>query len=570
MKKILVLNSGGFDSIVMLHELARVKYPEAEIHSIHFQYGALNDKQQADAVTRACEELGCVDVKVTLPHFSWSESEFLNPTLTPTPIDAYLEYRNLIFLSYAVSYAESKGIKDIFFATLFDSKYNDTHPDFIKGLNESLSLSQIVVHTPYSTKEKYELFYLAQELDLHERDFFSCDTPKDSGEPCKECIDCRIIDTFLGSFDTDYCMPVHTFLSHDSNIRDKDFTEMSLDSEVIELRVLVNNDCQLSCEHCFYGFKDMIAPELTETEMMRVLDEAYAMGIHQFHFSGKEPLYDEKIFKYTKHLREKYGEEVDFDVVTNGINVPKYAKKMKEQGFYRVCLSVDDIQTENGIRNIVNVTEKALKSLKDENLLVEVFLDIHEGNYDKIPEIIKFLYEEYGVSYFFVRTIVRLGNAKNFPPLSVGQLNLVYEGILELSKTIPEIYLMFNIGSDYSYNVLESEENLPIVEKALKNKEYGVSFVHWNFDMSLKLYCDKYENQLTITPDGFLMGCGVELSSPHYDKLSSGNVRDFSLPYLRVKGLYKSFLLQENICYKSGKYRLNTCPHNVENIFFIK
>ena len=36
--KIVTLNSGGFDSVVLAHYL-RAQYPEAEIHCLFFDYG---------------------------------------------------------------------------------------------------------------------------------------------------------------------------------------------------------------------------------------------------------------------------------------------------------------------------------------------------------------------------------------------------------------------------------------------------------------------------------------------------------------------------------------------------
>ena len=197
MKKILVLNSGGFDSIVMLHDLARYQYPEAEIHSLHFTYGAHNDIQQAEAVKNACNELNCVDMRVTLPPFSWSKGDFFTPT-DSTDMDAnfYLEYRNLIFLAYASSYAESQGIKDIFFATIANAQYNDTKPEFVVAMNQVLSLSGIVIHTPYTNTYKEELISKALSMGLTPKDFFSCDYPLANGEPCGKCPKCDGVSDF--------------------------------------------------------------------------------------------------------------------------------------------------------------------------------------------------------------------------------------------------------------------------------------------------------------------------------------------------------------------------------------
>ena len=43
MEKIVVLNSGGFDSTVLLVDTV-TKNPDCEIHSLYFSYGQLNDE----------------------------------------------------------------------------------------------------------------------------------------------------------------------------------------------------------------------------------------------------------------------------------------------------------------------------------------------------------------------------------------------------------------------------------------------------------------------------------------------------------------------------------------------
>ena len=197
MQKILALNSGGFDSIVMLHELRRM-YPEAEIHSMHFQYGARNDKQQYAKVVKACEKLNCKNVTLTLPEFFWSKRKFFQEMEESTSKDdVYLEYRNLIFISYAVSYAESQGIKDIFFADVHTgSWYNDTDPTFFKGMNVALSRSLITIHTPYASIEKEDLMDIAHKIELKREDFFSCDYPDENGNPCGKCFKCRDVNAY--------------------------------------------------------------------------------------------------------------------------------------------------------------------------------------------------------------------------------------------------------------------------------------------------------------------------------------------------------------------------------------
>ena len=116
MRKIVVLNSGGFDSIVLLHEVCD-SYKNATIHSLHFNYGEINSEEQDKCVDNVCKKLGVEDVRIQIPKLSWTKNKFYDNDKLEYE-SQYLEYRNLIFLSYAVSYAQSIGADKIYLAIL--------------------------------------------------------------------------------------------------------------------------------------------------------------------------------------------------------------------------------------------------------------------------------------------------------------------------------------------------------------------------------------------------------------------------------------------------------------------
>ena len=188
-EKIVVLNSGGFDSIVLIHEV-RYSYPEAEIHSVHFNYGERNKEQQDKCVDKVCKKLGLVNCFFTLPKFEWTKSKFYEEEYDIS--SQYLEYRNLIFISYAVSYAQSIGAKKIFIATYADG-YEDNSPKFIRGINKAIESSGIQILAPFSKikkASKESLVWCLNEYKIEDDEYFSCDKPKEDGTPCGECDDC--------------------------------------------------------------------------------------------------------------------------------------------------------------------------------------------------------------------------------------------------------------------------------------------------------------------------------------------------------------------------------------------
>ncbi len=198
-EKVVVLNSGGFDSITLMHYLHDI-IGETNIYSLHFLYGALNEKEQLKCVNRVCEKLGAENKIMLLPRISWSKNTFFDDKGEFNPDSQYLEYRNLIFMSYALSYAESIGAKTIYLAFLNDVMYKDTSVQFLEGLNlisHQKEGEEITVYAPFINFNKYIVGNLALKLGVEPDEFFSCDKPVD-GRPCLKCPDCEALIQIYG------------------------------------------------------------------------------------------------------------------------------------------------------------------------------------------------------------------------------------------------------------------------------------------------------------------------------------------------------------------------------------
>lgn len=86
--------------------------------------------------------------------------------------------RNLIFLSYAISMAESLNADVITMALLKSHGYVDTSPEFIELMKEICKLIGVDFQTPYSGCDKYDIYGIAKTLKVGPKfKFISCDTP---------------------------------------------------------------------------------------------------------------------------------------------------------------------------------------------------------------------------------------------------------------------------------------------------------------------------------------------------------------------------------------------------------
>lgn len=530
MSKIVVLNSGGFDSVVLMNFLHTLE-GEREIFSLHFIYGARNAKQQEACVDKVCEKCGAVNTKINLPPFSWTKNNFYEDNWEYET--QYLEYRNLIFLSYALSYAQSIGADRIYLATLKSGNYPDTSEVFFKGLNSfSVPLTNIEIITPFShIEDKSEMLQYAILTGVKVGDYFSCDTPLENGERCGECLDCKSLDVVDEYLSLNH--PFKALYQSDWNYEDKTFIkQLRVIPNNREVRALINNMCQLRCEHCFYGFDEMAEKQVDrETYYETLKDLVLKHGFTSIHFSGKEPLMGDDILYYARRIHED-NLPCQFHAVTNGIEVPNKISALKEYGIEKIFLSVDELFGDNGVRHVSNIADKAINSCNAVGVPVEVFIDLHHGNYNHVGEIISSLYHK-GVKLFYVRTIRSIGNAVCQDKLTGEQLYNALQSISQCTEELKDVDVIYSISSEYISEVMQCHQ----LEQIILNLDscYSVAYSP-QITLELERYCNRYHD-ITLTPDGYVLGCASEVSRPDYNRISAGNIKRDSIDNILLRGL---------------------------------
>jgi len=196
MKKAIVLLSGGIDSSTTLYIAQHQGYkPLCLIFDYHQRHRReiKSAKKIAQSITADYKIL-----KISLPE---SKSSLLNPNISLKPGKkkiplTYVPARNIIFLSYAVSYAESYGISAIFIgANQIDySGYPDCRETFISAFNrmigEGTQKKKIKVIAPLIKMTKGEIIKLGMKLKVPYHLTWSCYA---GGEkPCLKCDSCKI------------------------------------------------------------------------------------------------------------------------------------------------------------------------------------------------------------------------------------------------------------------------------------------------------------------------------------------------------------------------------------------
>ena len=150
MKKAVVILSGGLDSTVCMSEAKRVGY---EVFPITYAYGQRHNREVEQARKVAgfynCSRHLVVDIGFfkDIGHSALTSGEIPVPTGRSAkemekeiPV-TYVPFRNAVFLSMAVSYAESIKAERIYIGVnaLDYSGYPDCRPQFIEAFQQSVN-----------------------------------------------------------------------------------------------------------------------------------------------------------------------------------------------------------------------------------------------------------------------------------------------------------------------------------------------------------------------------------------------------------------------------------------------
>ena len=206
MKSAIILLSGGLDSATVLYCAKSLGYKP---HALIFDYGQRHRKEiiQAKKIAR---QAGC-DYRVVKISLPWQGSSLLdkkmrlpqNCRVIPKEIPStYVPARNIIFLSFAASYAEAAGADAIFIgANAIDySGYPDCRPDFFKafqkvikqGMKAGVEGRTIRVMAPLLHKTKAQIIRLGLKLKVPYELTWSC--YQGGAKPCGKCDSCVLRD----------------------------------------------------------------------------------------------------------------------------------------------------------------------------------------------------------------------------------------------------------------------------------------------------------------------------------------------------------------------------------------
>ncbi len=208
MKKAVVLLSGGLDSATTAAIAGSEGY---EVHAISFDYGQRHAREieSAKAVAKHLDAKDHLIVGFDLRGIGGSAlttdadvpMDRLNEEMQAAIPVTYVPARNTIFLSFALSYAETIGARDIFIGVsqIDYSGYPDCRREFIEAFEKTANLAtragvegneRFRIRAPLIDMSKSQTIALGLELGLDYSITWSCYLGGDKA--CGRCDSCRL------------------------------------------------------------------------------------------------------------------------------------------------------------------------------------------------------------------------------------------------------------------------------------------------------------------------------------------------------------------------------------------
>jgi len=173
---LILLSSGGWDSRVLLEIACKMQFNPL---CLLFDYGQKHLKE-LEFAKKTCKDkkVPFQQVQISLPKVHSKLTGNLQTTYEGVS-PWYVPSRNLIFLSHAVSLAETMGVSIIWYGADFDDRLNlfpDCYQEWVVKLNKLLEINastRITVYAPLLGVTKEVVRVMGKMFGIKEKEVFS-------------------------------------------------------------------------------------------------------------------------------------------------------------------------------------------------------------------------------------------------------------------------------------------------------------------------------------------------------------------------------------------------------------
>lgn len=207
MDKCVILLSGGMDSVSLLHYVIN-ELACREVYALSFNYGQKHSRELEEAAwnCRRFDQVkehrrmnlefmkgilegssSLVGDKIEVPDLDSIKQEDLDQPVT------YVPNRNMMLLSLAASYAETKGCREVFYGAQAQDEYGywDCTGEFLERINSVLSLNRresVRINAPYVSMSKGDVVSSGLKNGVDFAHTWTC--YRGGVKPCRTCPSC--------------------------------------------------------------------------------------------------------------------------------------------------------------------------------------------------------------------------------------------------------------------------------------------------------------------------------------------------------------------------------------------
>lgn len=319
---------------------------------------------------------------------------------------------------------------------------------------------------------------------------------------------------------------------------------LSLDNDIIIFDSFISNKCNLKCKHCYFGETQPIEEELTLDKWICLINEAINNNIKHFHFSGKEPLMDGRIFTILDLLnmnKSKY--KLFYGLITNGISVDcSMYNNILSSGIDYMEISIDGNEHYHELIRGTGTFGLLIKTIKDlkEKEKINISTTISEINKNDLFILLDIV-TQCGITKFFISPLQSIGNARtsNLQVISPEEYIKIIELAIDKMAVFsePKISIRFNLPIEYTHYIVNNRTF--IFDKLTAYIENEEAIV-WNInghlvELSPQFFQIPYLNRIIVTTDGFVLPSAHNIHDITYNEKSMCNVRRCSFNELLNK-----------------------------------
>ena len=115
-----------------------------------------------------------------------------------------------------------------------------------------------------------------------------------------------------------------------------------------DLRISLTDRCNFRCFYCLPNGEPPLARKatiLTFEEIVYLSEIFVSLGIEKIRLTGGEPMLRRNIEELIARLSKLKPQLKDLALTTNGFDIPKKAKALKQAGLDRMTISLDTLDT---------------------------------------------------------------------------------------------------------------------------------------------------------------------------------------------------------------------------------